>query len=327
VGTVPYGFVVGLRNLAYDRGLFRSEHSSIPVVSLGNLTTGGTGKTPFAAFVARWFRQHGIRVCFVSRGYGAGDSGCNDEALVLDQLCPDVPHLQNAERIAAARVAVEELDSQLLILDDGFQHRRIARDLDIVLIDATNPWGFGHLLPRGLLREPVASLHRAGLAVITRVDQVARDPVDEIYRAIESANPRCPIVEVIFPPVRLINSSGAASELESLHGREIAAFCGIGNPQAFHAGLEGLGLNVNAFRTFPDHHRYSRCDIDDLARWGESTDVSAIVTTQKDLVKIGLAALGGKALWAVEIGTEILAGKDRLEDHLKAVLRRVVPGD
>jgi tetraacyldisaccharide 4'-kinase len=316
-----------MRNLAYDGGLAETRRATIPVVSLGNLTTGGTGKTPFAAYVARWFRQRGIRVCFVSRGYGAGDSGFNDEALVLEQLCPDVPHLQNVDRVAAARVAVEELDSQLLILDDGFQHRRIARDLDIVLVDATNPWGFGHLLPRGLLREPVSSVRRAGLAVITRVDQVARESVDEICRVIERANPRCPIAEVVFPPVRLINSSGVAIEPDTLRGLPVAAFCGIGNPQAFQAGLVQLGLAVQAFRMFPDHHRYARSDIDDLARWGAAAGISAIVTTQKDLVKIGLDSLGGHALWAVEIGTQVRAGNARLDDLFTAVLAKVVQSD
>lgn len=327
LGSIPYGLIVGVRNLAYDRGLARSEQAPIPVISLGNLTTGGTGKTPLAAFVARWFRQRGVRVCFLSRGYGAGDDGFNDEALVLEQLCPDVPHLQNADRVAAARVAVEELDSQLLILDDGFQHRRLARDLDIVLIDATNPWGFGHLLPRGLLREPVSSLRRAGLAVITRADQAARESIDAIYRVIEGANPRCGIAEVAFPTVNLINSSRTAAAPESLRGHPVAAFCGIGNPQAFQAGLTQLGLDVRAFRTFRDHHRYSRSDIDDLARWGAGAGISAIVTTQKDLVKIGLDSLGGHALWAVEIGTEVRAGEARLVDLFTAVLAKVVRSD
>src|SRR4029077_6547005 len=141
-------------------------------------------------------------------GYGAGAGGSNDEALVLDQLCPDVPHLQNADRVTAARVAVEELDSQLLILDDGFQHRRLARDLDIVLIDATNPWGFGHLLPRGLLREPLLSLARAGLVIITRVDQVSRTEIIAIRDQIARFNSQCAIAEVMFVPERLVNASG-----------------------------------------------------------------------------------------------------------------------
>src|SRR5207244_12530469 len=128
---------------------------------------GGTGKTPCAEFVARFFRQLDLRVALLSRGYGS-QAGRNDEALVLEENLPDVPHLQGPDRAALAQVAVEELDSEILVLDDGFQHRRLHRDLDIVLIDATCPWGYGHLLPRGLLREPISSLKRAHVAMLTR---------------------------------------------------------------------------------------------------------------------------------------------------------------
>jgi tetraacyldisaccharide 4'-kinase len=285
------------------------------------VTAGGTGKTPFAAFVARWFRQRGVRVCFISRGYGAGEGGANDEALVLDALCPDVPHLQNPDRVAAARIAHDELCSQLIILDDGFQHRRLARDLDIVLVDATNPWGFGHLLPRGLLRESVSSLKRAALVVITRVDQVPRESLDAIRHEIVRVHPRCSIVEATFPPVRLVNSVGSTAPLESLSGRSIAVFCGIGNPSAFRVSLEKRGWQVTGGRFFPDHHNFTRADIEDLVHWCGALPIEAVVCTQKDLVKIGLERLGERPLWAVEIGTEVVLGSNLLETCLQHLLR------
>src|SRR4029079_15424314 len=127
----------------------------------------------------------------------------NDEALVLEQLCPDVPHLQNPDRVASARVAREELDSQLLILDDAFQHRRLARDLNIVLIDALNPWGYGHLLPRGLLREPVSSLRRAELVLLTRADQCTPEARQQIVARIAAVCQSDACVEVSFPPRQL----------------------------------------------------------------------------------------------------------------------------
>ena len=130
----------------------------MPVISVGNITTGGTGKTPMVAWLARWFRNQDVRVALVSRGYRAEAEGQNDEARELATLLPDVPHLQNPDRVAAARIAIDELETQLIILDDGFQHRRIHRDLEIVLIDALQPFGFGHVLPRGLLREPLRGL-------------------------------------------------------------------------------------------------------------------------------------------------------------------------
>jgi tetraacyldisaccharide 4'-kinase len=315
-----YGLGVRARNWSYDRGWKRSERAALPVVSLGNLTTGGTGKTPIAAFVARWFRRRGVRVCFISRGYRAGDEGANDEALVLDQLCPDVPHLQNPDRVAAARIAHEELDSQLIILDDGFQHRRLARDLDIVLIDATNPWGFGHLLPRGLLREPLSSLKRADLVVITRVDLVPQEEIAAIRQQIAIVHPVCGIAEATFPPARLITSTGATATLESLSGRSIAAFCGIGNPAAFRISLERLGWKITGFRSFPDHHNYTRTDVEELEGWCRGPTADAVVCTQKDLVKISLERLGERPLWATEIGTQIAAGADLLESRLEKLL-------
>src|SRR5262249_43603746 len=148
--SLVYGAAIRLRNLCYDRGWRRSYRAPIPVISVGNLTVGGTGKTPCVEYVARYYRERNLRVAILSRGYGSSD-GPNDEARVLEENLPDVPHLQGADRVALAEIAVEELDSELLILDDGFQHRRLARDLDMVLIDATQPWGHDFLLPRGLL--------------------------------------------------------------------------------------------------------------------------------------------------------------------------------
>jgi tetraacyldisaccharide 4'-kinase len=320
-----YGLGMRIRNAAYDRGWKRSRCAALPVVSLGNLTTGGTGKTPFAAFVARWYRERGMRVCFISRGYGGDGGGVNDEALVLDALCPDVPHLQDPDRVAAARVAREELDSQLLILDDGFQHRRLARDLDILLIDATNPWGFGHLLPRGLLREPLSSLGRADIVVITRVDQVSREAVSAIQRDVARFSPQAEVAEVAFPPVRLLDGAGQTAELASLSGSSVAALCGIGNPVAFRTSIERLGWRVADFRTFPDHHNYTRADIEELECWSSGLAVEAVICTQKDLVKIALERLGNHRLWAIEIGAQVISGAERLYARLDDVLKGIEP--
>src|SRR5207244_2544053 len=151
------------------RGWKRVERAGVPVVSVGNLTLGGTGKTPCVEYVCRFYRGLDLLVAILSRGYGA-EHGPNDEALVLEEDLPDVPHLQGADRVALARVAVEELESEVLVLDDGFQHRRLGRDLDIVLLDALEPFGLGRLFPPGLLREPVGSLRRAGVVVLSGAD-------------------------------------------------------------------------------------------------------------------------------------------------------------
>src|SRR3954470_198255 len=179
LGAAGYGLAMAARNFAFDRGWRTVHRASVPVVAVGNLTLGGTGKTPMVEYLARWYRARGLRVAILSRGYGRID-GLNDEGRVLEENLPDVPHLQDRDRAGLARVAVEELESELLILDDGFQHRRLARDLDIVLIDALDPFGLGRLFPRGLLREPLGALRRASLVVLTRADLVSDDAAREI---------------------------------------------------------------------------------------------------------------------------------------------------
>lgn len=336
-----YRLGVTVRNFAYDHGWKRVHRATVPVISLGNLTAGGTGKTPFAAFVARWFCERGVRVCFLSRGYGAQASSpspplarggasdarlsgapLNDEARVLAQLCPDVPHLQQADRVAGARRAQSEFGCQLLILDDGFQHRRLARDLDIVLIDATDPWGFSHLLPRGLLREPVSSLKRADLVVLTRVDQVSREVVQEIRRRIGELRPEATLVEVAFPPERLIDAAGKTASLASLRGQSVAVFSGLGNPESFERSVAVLGCPIAGTRRFPDHHDYSADDVRGLETWAAGLGAAAIVTTQKDLVKFQQQKLGLLPLWAVQIGTRIVAGADAFERRLQLLVER-----
>ena len=167
-----YRVGVSSRNRRFDRGSAEVHCCGVPVVSIGNLTTGGTGKTPIVCFLAKKLRQHHLRVSIVSRGYGRGEAESNDEAMELADRLPDVPHVQDADRVEAARIAVQELATQIVLMDDGFQHRRLHRDLDIVVIDATCPFGFGYLLPRGLLREPIASLRRADLVILSRCDLV-----------------------------------------------------------------------------------------------------------------------------------------------------------
>ena len=176
-------------NLAYSRGWKRSYRVAAPVVSVGNLTMGGTGKTPCVEYVAGFYRKHERRVAILSRGYGSQCGGLNDEGLVLSENVPDAPPYQGADRVALARAAIEESESEVLILDDGFQHRRLARDLDLVLIDATRPWGYGFLPPRGLLREPPSSLRRADGVVLTRCDQAAPDALSALIGAHRPAGP------------------------------------------------------------------------------------------------------------------------------------------
>jgi tetraacyldisaccharide 4'-kinase len=311
LARLPYGVAVWWRNRRFDRG--RIVHrAGAPVISVGNLTVGGTGKTPCVEYVARLLREQDVRVAILSRGYGAAGCGAgrNDEAMVLDENLPDVPHYQGPDRLALAQTAIEESECEVLVLDDGFQHRRLARDLDIMLIDATDPWAGGYLLPRGGLREPRSSLRRAGFVVLTRCNAVDDSALDRIEADVHRVVPGMAVARSVHAPLELMNRE-RAERVETLSGRSVGAFCGIGNPNAFRQTLTGLGAQVSDFREFPDHHPYRREDVDDLRRWAAALPTgAAVVTTQKDWVKLQVAELGGRPLWAVRVGLQFVQGQD-----------------
>ena len=308
---LPVGFAAGARNRAYDRGFWKAARVPVPVVCVGNLTLGGTGKTPCVEYVARFYRDLGRQVAILSRGYGA-KAGPNDEAMVLEENLPDVPHLQGRDRVAIAMTAVEELESDVLVLDDGFQHRRLARDLDIVLVDATRPLDREYLFPRGLLREPVSSLKRAGAIVLTRVDQVDEALVAKQTAWLSERFPTTPIATAIHAPVELPTD---------FRGTVVGAFCGLGNPEAFRRTLTDLGAEVREFRAYSDHHNYARDDVDELREWAAKLPAdAAIATTQKDQVKLRLAELAGRPVWAIRIGIQFQTGEADIQAKLSAAI-------
>jgi tetraacyldisaccharide 4'-kinase len=320
LASLPYACVTRLRNRLYDGGWKRSHRVSVPVVSVGNLTLGGTGKTPCVEYVAGFYRRHHKRVTILSRGYGS-TGAANDEALVLAANLPDVPHLQGPDRRRLAVSAVQDGNAEVLVLDDGFQHRRLARDLDLVLIDASGPWGSGYLFPRGCLREAPSSLRRASIVVLSRCDQVDSHERGRLREVVTRLAPGVPVVEAIHEPTELVNSERGAAPLHELAGRPAAAFCGIGNPDAFRGTLLGLGLTICDFRVFPDHYQYTPTDIGELNAWVRRQAMDCVVvTTQKDLVKLRLPRLAGKELWALRVRFRIEAGQDALDRKLKEAL-------
>jgi tetraacyldisaccharide 4'-kinase len=275
-----------LKNLLFECGLKRRHWAGAPVISVGNLTTGGTGKTPVVAAVVQMLVHRGLKPGIASRGYRSVDAGGNDEKRVLDLLCPGVPHVQNRDRVAAARELVAS-GADIIVLDDGFQHRRLKRDLDIVLIDATNPWGYGRQLPRGLLRESRRGLERARLVLVTRSDLISSAErehlLDEITRLTSAA-----IITSRFVPHGLRDQTGVIHSGEAWKGRQVVAFCGIGNPAGFRATLEraGLVLHSHSVTAFADHHHYTRSDFDSLIAEAQASSSSALICTLKDLVKL-----------------------------------------
>lgn len=284
----PYWLVAATRNAMFDGGLKTIHEVAVPVIAVGNLTTGGTGKTPIVATVVQLLQDIGLTPGIVSRGYHSDESGTNDEKRVLAQLCPAVPHQQNPDRVAAANALIESEGVTVIVLDDAFQHRRIHRQLNIVLIDATNPFGFDHLLPRGLLRESLSGLCRANLVLITRADAVCATALQKIRDTIATHNSS--LAERTFPvsfqPTGLLSGWGEQRPLASIANQRVVVATAIGNPAAFVATCETMKADVVATMFFPDHHHYSTADIDRIQQSARTANADTILTTLKDLVKI-----------------------------------------
>jgi tetraacyldisaccharide 4'-kinase len=323
--AIPCSMVARFRNWLIDRRPGSVHGVGVPVISVGNMTTGGTGKTPVVALLVNQLAERSRRPGIVSRGYRSLSAEGNDEKRVLATLCPDVPHVQNRDRVEAARECVSKFQADILVADDGFQHRRLARDLDLVLVDALTPWGHGFVLPRGLLREPMSGLRRADLVILTRADQVSQQRRDEIWK---QARRWCDLpgeVEVCFEPDELLDLDGRRTPLPKHEdpggdrsSRKVLAFCGIGNPAGFRKTLEEADFDVVDLVDFPDHHHFSQTDIEVVAELARAAGCG-LITTLKDLVKIGRAPLG-VSLYALNIRARVSRGEDvlvaRLEDLL-----------
>jgi len=284
----PYGLAVGLRNTAFDRGWKPVCRISCPVISVGNITTGGTGKTPIVATIVRLLCESGLRPAILSRGYRSDQTGVNDEKRMLDQLCPGVPHAQNSDRVLAAQKLTSGQSPDVFVLDDGFQHRRLHRDLNLVLIDASCPFGEGFLLPRGLLREPLTSLRRADVVLITRADQATADQLTAIRGTILRYKPELQqrVFPVAFLPTSLILSDGRTMALAEFAGEPVFLLSGVGNPQAFAQSCRGAGLQIAGERHFADHHHYTESDLRQVRQLAQQAGARWLITTHKDLVKL-----------------------------------------
>lgn len=297
--SLLYGAVTRTRLSLYRRGTFQTTKLDRPVISIGNITTGGTGKTPLVEYVAKTIASQGKKVCILTRGYGRKDphlqvivsdgygvlaspTEAGDEPYLLaTKLTGQAAVISSADRIAAGEEAIKDFHTEVFVLDDGFQHLRIARDLNIACLDATNPWGGGRLLPYGRLREAPGGLSRADCVVLTRCDQVEsvealREQVRELVKG--------PIFESRMRPLRVVSLKNGP-ETMPVPGR-VGGFCAVGNPESFFKGLRALGYDVDLERAFADHHVYSRGDVEALHQLAKEAGVSALITTAKDAVKL-----------------------------------------
>jgi tetraacyldisaccharide 4'-kinase len=335
IPACAYWLVVRLRNIFYDRGLFKARRAGAAVISIGNITAGGAGKTPLVIWLCnRLSRSHECAI--LTRGYKtpAGDGLRHrqgpllDEPAILAESCPDAKVVVNPDRVAGAAEAVG-FGAEVLIMDDGFQHRRLARDLDIVAIDATMPFGFGKMLPAGLLREPIAALKRADAVVITRSDQVADAELAKIEKTIRHIKANIAIARSIHAPLCAIDSDANEISIEKLKGKKIFAFCGIGNPDTFFNTITNLGANILGSRIFDDHHHYTDSCLAEISKQAERVGAELAMTTQKDWTKwpqpsrrlapiLATEKRPAFAYLAVEIRFQ--AGEDKLTDLIEDTL-------
>ena len=293
--SLPYGVVVAARNRLYDGGVLRQQKLPRPVISVGNLTVGGTGKTPTVIFIAHILKDHGYRPAVLSRGYGGSANApvnvvsdgnrirmgwreAGDEPILIARAAPGIPVLTGSRRLLTGRAAVETFGADVLILDDAFQHRSLFRDIDMVLLDVARPFGNGFLLPRGPLREPPDALRRADILLRTGEAENG-EPLREAASL--------PSFRAIHKPQGVV--AGGTQRIETvaaLLGQKVFAFAGIGSPEAFRRSLTELGAAVVGFRVFPDHHPYDLSDIENLRRLAAKSGAARIVTTEKDGVRL-----------------------------------------
>lgn len=300
-----YGAITRARLALYRRGALAVQRVDAPVISVGNITAGGTGKTPLVEWLARRVADEDKRVCVLTRGYGRADArqrvvvadnervladaraGGDEPRLLAERLRGRAAVVADADRVAAARWAQAALGSEVFILDDGFQHLRLARDLDIVTVDATAPWGDGHLLPRGRLREPLRGLARADCIVITRAERAANLADLRATAAQLSDNRPVFIARTLTRGIHLLSAPDEADDImPAALPQPLAAFCAIGNPQAFFTHARQAGCKLSDTRAFSDHHNYTQADVDALTQAAERSGVRALITTAKDAVKL-----------------------------------------
>ena len=286
--SVPYHAAMSVRNGLYDRKMRAVHCIDCRVISVGNLTTGGTGKTPLVEYITRRVLAKTDKVAIVSRGYGAEDKARNDEQTLLCENLPGVPQVSGADRVACTAAARRRHGARVVILDDAFQHRRIARDLDVVAVDATNPFGYGHFLPRGLLRESPRGLARAHVVVITRSGLVAPPELAALDETVGRLAPDALVVHAVEEITRLepLDASSEALPPGAMKGKRVVAFCGLGNPDQFRRSLSALGVELKAFLVFADHQHYDEAHLRAVNSVAQAENADAILTTQKDRVKL-----------------------------------------
>ena len=283
---LPYRTLMHLRNSLYDRQALKSHPLGRPTISVGNITAGGTGKTPVVSWLASRLLSSGQRPAILMRGYHSSVGG-SDEQMMLQQALRGVLVHADANRLAgAASVIAQHHETTVFVLDDGMQHRRARRDVELVLINAIEPFGFGHVHPRGLLREPLAGLRRADALLLTHAAEVSPEKLDQLQKRLRRFSP-APIFHCDHVNDHLLNADNNEASLDTLSQTPFLLFTGIGQPQSLVAQMQKLGgSQFRHAELFPDHHHYTPADLHKLTELSRTTGARMLLTTEKDFVKL-----------------------------------------
>ena len=324
-----YSTGIILRNFLYSKGWLKTHRVNAAVFCVGNITTGGTGKTPLVIWLCNKITENSklktqnCQCAILTRGYKATQNSklktqnYSDEPAILTESCPEAKVIVNPDRVAGATEAASKWGANIIIMDDGFQHRRLGRDLDIVTIDAMCPFGYGKVLPAGLLREPVTALKRADAVVVTRCDQTTAAELAQLEEKLQLINADIPIAMSIHAPVCAKSPGHKIISIEELKDKKIFAFCGIGNPNAFLDTIRKLKCNLAGWKVYNDHHRYTNNDIADICEETGYLSADLIMTTQKDWSKIcnsNLSILNSQEIPFVYLVVELkfVSGEDKI---------------
>ena len=332
--SVGYRAALFVRGWLYDARLLSTGRLSCPVVSLGNLTVGGSGKTPLAELAALTLIALGAAPAVVSRGYGRATRGvqvvadrqgvrlgaraAGDEPLLLAERLPGTPVIVGENRFEAGRHAVEAHGASVIVLDDGFQNRTIAKNLEILVVSARAPWGNGRLFPRGQLRESLASLRRSHLVVVTNPSR--EEEVDEITRTLRLHDSPAPVVTARYEALEARRAvDGARLPLSELRGRRLLGFGGLASPRSFMETLHTLGVPLAGFVEFGDHHWYGDADLSEVARRAGLAGAEGLITTEKDAVRLRELALPRLPLWVLTVRMVLAGGQAAWVEALRGV--------
>jgi tetraacyldisaccharide 4'-kinase len=330
-----YRLALGARERAYGWRLLGTGRLPCPVVSVGNVTLGGSGKTPTVELLARCLRELGASPAVISRGYGRdtrgvhivadetgvrlGPRAAGDEPLLLAERLPGTPVIVGENRFEAGRVATERCRATVIVLDDGFQHRTLHKDLEIVVVNGRAPWGNCRLFPRGMLREPLSALRRADLVIVTNPPDSAG--LEAATATVRRYNDVAPVLTAVYEVVDAQEmGTGRRVGMAELCRRRLLAFAGLGSPRGFAETLTAAGVDVAGLIEYPDHHWFAEGDLGDLAQQARAIGAEGLITTEKDWVRLRGHGLPVMPLWVLSVRLRLESGREALLQALGRAL-------